>query len=147
MARKTQNSKVRVDGAAKHGHGEEIIIPVVDEQLEVSKRRVVSGRVRVKKTVQHRTETVDVPVTSDHVEVKHVKVDREVEEIPPVREEGNTTIIPVVEEVVVVTKKLVLREEIHLVRTEKTETATQDVELATEQVEISRLSDEEPLPE
>lgn len=122
---------------------EDITIPVIEEQLSVSKRQKESGRVRVTKSVRQHTETVKIPVTSEHVDVKHVPIDKPVESAPNVRQEGEVTIIPVTEEVVVVTKQLVLKEEIHLVRTEETHDVSQDVTLSSEHVEVTRQDDDE----
>jgi uncharacterized protein (TIGR02271 family) len=58
--------------------------------------------------------------------------------LPSVRLEGSTTIIPVVEEVVVVEKKLVLVEEIHVRRKSSVRTEDIPVTLRSEQAEIER---------
>jgi stress response protein YsnF len=52
----------------------------------------------------------------ESVEVKRVPVNQFIEAPVPVREEGDVTIVPVFEEVLVVQKRLMLKEEIHLVR-------------------------------
>jgi uncharacterized protein (TIGR02271 family) len=121
------------------GRQEEVAaIPLVEERLAVSKRQVESGRVRVRISVEEREEQVPVELTHDEVEVERVPRNVPVAELPGVRLEGNTTIIPVVEEVVVVEKRLVLVEEIHVRR--RTASATHDipVTLRSEQVAIER---------
>ena len=58
----------------------------------------------------------------------------------PVREENGTTIISVVEEVLVVEKRWMLREEIHI-RKRRTEThQPQQIPLRSEEVQIERVS-------
>ena len=89
-------------------------IPLVEERLTVTKRQVESERVRVQISVDEREEEVSVELASDEVEVQRVPKNVPLSELPGVRLEGNTTIIPVVEEVVVVEKRLVLVEEIHV---------------------------------
>ncbi len=124
------------------GRQEEVAaIPLVEERLAVSKRQVESGRLRVRISVEEREEQVPVELAIDDVEVERVPKNLPVSELPGVRLEGNTTIIPVVEEVVVVEKRLVLVEEIHVRR--KTATTTQQipVTLRSEQVAIERDSE------
>lgn len=40
-----------------------VVIPVVEEQLKLGKRQVVTGRVTLHKTVEEYLETVDLPLT------------------------------------------------------------------------------------
>lgn len=90
------------------------IIPVIEEKVETGIRRTVTGRVRVTKRVEQRRENVDVPVTRTEVEVRRVPVNQPVNRPPVVRRQGDTLIIPVLEEELVITRRLVLREEIHV---------------------------------
>ena len=89
-------------------------IPLVEEQLITGKRRIETGRVRVRTMIEEEQQTVRERLASDHVEVERVALDIEVNEVPPVREEDGVTIVPVVREVLVVTKKLILTEEVRL---------------------------------
>jgi uncharacterized protein (TIGR02271 family) len=113
-------------------------IPLVEERLNVSKRQVEAGRLRVRISVEEREERVPVTLSHDEVEVERVPKNHPVAELPSVRLEGNTTIIPVVEEVVVVEKRLLLVEEIHVRR--RTGTSTQEVPIMirSEQAAIER---------
>lgn len=107
---------------------DEEIIPIVEEQVRVEKR------VREGRTVTVRTRpvtemvTVSEPIIREHVTVERVPVDRVVAELPSVRQEGDLTIIPVVEERVRMVVELVLREEIHLRRTREQDVVTAQVE-------------------
>ena len=74
------------------------------------------------------------------VEVRHVTCDREVAEAPAIREDGDLTIIPVLEERLVVEKRLFLVEEIHLMRRRVTETVAIPADLRRTEVEIERIS-------
>src|SRR5687768_15574699 len=89
-------------------------IPLVEERLSVEKRQVEAGRLRVRISVDEREERVPVDLAHDEVEIERVPKNVPVSELPGVRLEGNTTVIPVVEEVVVVEKRLMLVEEIHV---------------------------------
>jgi uncharacterized protein (TIGR02271 family) len=86
------------------------------EQLEVGKRTVETARVRIGTRVVEREETVEMPLRHDELEVERVSVDRVVERPSEIRIEGDVTIVPVHEEVLVVTKQLVLKEELRITR-------------------------------
>jgi uncharacterized protein (TIGR02271 family) len=113
-------------------------IPLVEERLQVSTRDVETGRVRVRIGVEEREERLSAELARDDVEIRRVAMNVPVAELPGVRLEGDTTIIPVVEEEIVVEKRLILREEIHVVR--RTETVTEEipVTLRSETAEIER---------
>jgi uncharacterized protein (TIGR02271 family) len=113
-------------------------IPLVEERLEVGKRRVESGRVKVRVAVDRREEIVPAELARDEVEVRRVPRNVAVTELPGVRLEGDTTIIPVVEEQLVVEKRLVLVEEIHVVRRTRTSVEEIPVTLRSERAEIER---------
>ena len=73
------------------------------------------------------------------VEVERVPVDRIVDAAPAVRQDGDVTIIPVMEEVLVVEKRLVLKEELHVRRRRTQESVEVPVTLRRERVEVERL--------
>jgi uncharacterized protein (TIGR02271 family) len=120
------------------GNGQEIVIPVVEEVATVQKRAVEAGTVEIRKTVHERTEVIDVPLHSEEVEIERVNVNRIVDEPVQVRHEGDTMIIPLLEEVLVVEKKLVLREEVHVKRVRKEVHESREVTLREERVEVAR---------
>ena len=113
-------------------------IPLVEERLSVAKRQVEAGRLRVRISVDQREELVPVELAHDEVEVERVPKNLPLSELPGVRLEGNTTIIPVVEEVVVVEKRLMLIEEIHVRRKSATTTEEVPVTLRSEEAAIER---------
>ncbi len=121
-----------------------IQIPVVEEQLLVSKQVVETGKVILVKTVQEHDVPVSLPASYDNYFVERVPVDRYVDVPPAPRQEGNTTIYPVLREVSVVQTRLLLVEEIHvtLQHTEATESTT--VRLRSETVEVQRTAS--PIP-
>jgi uncharacterized protein (TIGR02271 family) len=118
---------------------DEIVVPVVQEELVTGRRRVKTGSVRVHKRVEKTSRTVESPLMREHVEVKRVPVNRVVTTVPEVRSWGDSVIIPVVEEEIVVTKRLVLKEEIHLIKHRTQENKVQNVELERETAEVHRL--------
>ncbi|CAH1000040.1 hypothetical protein LEM8419_01229 [Neolewinella maritima] len=130
---------------------DESTISVIKEQLSVTTREVVTGEVNVHKTVQ--TETVDVPLTTIHTAYRETRVpiNQVVDTMPQPRYEGKNLIVPVVREEEVITKRLVLVEEIHLIQETRSEEHTERVELHTEQAVVSRspptTNTTAPLPE
>ncbi len=113
-------------------------IPLVEERLAVTKQQVESGRLRVRIAVDERQENVPIELAHDAVEIERVPRNVPLEALPSVRLEGNTTVIPVVEEVVVVEKRLVLVEEIHVRRKTVTRTEEIPVALRVERAEVER---------
>src|SRR4029453_8273027 len=77
-------------------------ISLGEEQVNVGKRRVVKGKVRVSKRVNETQKLVDLPLLKEQVEVRHVPVGRWIEAPVSVRQEGDTIILPIMEEVLVV---------------------------------------------
>jgi len=125
-----------------------LTIPVVAEQLAVGTRTVDTGRgVRIHKTVVEQPVTIDERLVREEVEIKHVAVDRIVapEEAPTTRHEGDTTIVPILEEVLVVERRVRIKEELHITRIQREETHREAVVLKAEQVSIERF-DESGIP-
>jgi stress response protein YsnF len=116
----------------------DVRIPLVEERLVTSKREVETGRVRVRTLVEENETLVRETLRHATVEVERVLIEREVDEIPPVREENGVTIIPVVREVLVVQKKLILAEEVHLRRQTQIEEHAQPVLLKTQRAVVER---------
>ena len=111
------------------------VIPVLEEVLHVAVRTVDHGGALVRIGVSEHDEAVERQLRQDVLSVERIPVGRVVETAPPIREEGDLTIVPVLEERLVVTKQLVLKEEIHIRRQQKTvpwkETITLRRETAT----------------
>ena len=128
---------------------EAFVLPVVHEELRVGKRLVDTGRgVRIHKTVSEQAHPVNQDLLRDAVEVRRVPVDKIVSlsEAPLARQEGDTLIVPVLEEVLVVEKRVRIKEEIHIVRSARQEPYSASVVLRTEHVSIERF-DDSPDPE
>jgi uncharacterized protein (TIGR02271 family) len=120
------------------------VLRLLEEDLSVGRERVETGRVRVRVVTHEHEEMVDVPLTREHVEVERIAIGREIESIPPRRQEGDTLIVPVVEEEVVVRRKLVLKEELHIKLVRSTEQHRESVTLRRQEAVIDRLSVEQP---
>jgi uncharacterized protein (TIGR02271 family) len=122
-----------------HPETQPMVVPVLMEELEVQKRVVETGTVRLTKVVHERETLVDEPLFREEVEVTHVPIQRVVDAPIPVREEHGTLIVSVLEEVLVVEKRLMLKEEIHM-RTHRVAThQPQQVTLRCEEVSVERV--------
>lgn len=93
-----------------------LVVPVMVEELDVQKRQVTTGRVRISKVVREREELVDEPLLREEVIIERVAINRFVDAVIPVRYEGDTMIVSLLEEVPVVEKRLMLKEELRITR-------------------------------
>jgi stress response protein YsnF len=118
--------------------GGETVIPVVEEALLLHKKEVRTGTLRVKTVTDNLQEFVKADLSFSNVAVTRVPVGREVEAMPDVRVEGNVTIVPVVEERLVVEKRLFLKEELRLTHTQGVETVEIPVAVRKQRVEVTR---------
>jgi stress response protein YsnF len=123
---------------------EPLRIPVAAEELAIGTRTVDTGRgVRIHKTVVEQPVTIDEALGHDEVRVKHVAVDRIVapDEAPTTRQEGDTLIVPILEEVLVVERRVRIKEELHITRTRHEERHQEEVVLKAEQVSVERFDE------
>jgi stress response protein YsnF len=118
--------------------GEELVLPLYAEDVSVSRRRVATTVVRVATVTRSRNEIVDETLTHQRVEVERVPIGRYVDAVPAVREEGDLTVMAVVEEVIVVERKLLLREEVHIRRIRSTEQHVETVKLREQEAVVTR---------
>ena len=124
------------------GESESVRIPVAAERLRVGTRLRRTGIVRVSTRVERRTAVVDLPLRRQRIEIRRRRVDRFVDQPPDVRREGDTLIVPVVEEVVVTRLKVV--EEIAITLRRSIERRPQRVELRRERAVVERLARDGP---
>lgn len=94
-----------------------VSLNVFEEQAQVDKKVIEKGTVRIVKKVNTEDETINVDLKTEEIKVERITVNKYVDAPPSVRYEGNTTIIPVIKEVAVVEKKLLLVEEIYITKT------------------------------
>lgn len=120
---------------------ERIAIPLAEETFHVATREVETGRIRVRTVAEERTEQLSEELLHSEVAVRRVPIDREIGHLPTVREEGDTVIVPVIEERLV--KRLFLVEEVHLTRQVHRERLERPVQLRTERAIVER---EDALP-
>ena len=119
-------------------NSEDALLQLYAEEVSVARRKVERGGVRVRIQTKMREHFVDEVLTHERVEMERVAIGRPVDVAPPVREEGDTTVISVVEGVVVIERRLVLKEEIRLRRVRTTERHRESVMLREQESLIER---------
>ncbi len=120
----------------------ETVVPVWQEELHVGTRVVETGKgLRIHKTVSEEERIVDPPLMHDELLVEHVVIGEWVEPgmQPEMRYEGATLIVPVFEEVLVVEKKLRLKEELRITRQTHETRDPRSVVLRSEKVTVERF--------
>lgn len=120
------------------GEAEYAVLPVIEEEMRVDKQIVETGRVRVTKRIHEHNDEINVPLTHKEVHIEHVPVNKFVDEAPPSRHEGDTLILPVMEEVLIVEKKLRIKEEVHITSRESEVVETVRTTLREEEISVDR---------
>ncbi len=113
---------------------------VLQEQVNINKKTIESGKVIIHKKVHEENKNIEVPVSHEEVEIKKVSINKYVTEAPVIRYEGNTTIIPVMKEVAVIEKKLLLVEEVHVTKHAVNKTEERTVPLRKEEIEVAHYT-------
>lgn len=111
-------------------------IAIAEERLAVSRETVETGRVRVETRVVPETVPIEETLAHVAVRVERFPVDRLVDDAPPVRTEGDRTIVSVTEEVLV--KRIRIVEEIHLVAERTQDQVREKVRLHRTEVDVTR---------
>lgn len=117
---------------------EEQRIPLHEEILSVGKRTAEGDRVRVETRVVERRQTVEQDLDSEEVDIERVPVGRPIDAVPETRRDGDVLIVPVVEEELVVTKRLVLKEELHIRKRTARRTERVTATLRAEEAAVTR---------
>lgn len=120
-------------GFADQSH---LTVPLVEEKLDVSKRTVELGGLEIRKTVEQVPDSRRLPLSFDQLEVEHVAVNRMLDAPLEPRYEGDVLIIPVMEEVLVVEKHLMLKEEVRIIKRQVVRDQQINETLRREHVEI-----------
>jgi stress response protein YsnF len=112
-------------------------IPLHVEEISVSRRAIKNADVQIALITGTREQLIDEELTRVRAEIQRVPIDRTVEIVPPIRQEGDITIIPVVEEVIVVERRLVLKEEVRVRRVSTKEQHQETVVLRRQEAVIT----------
>jgi uncharacterized protein (TIGR02271 family) len=114
-------------------------LTLVAEELTVGKETVETGRLRVNKQTHTRDVVVAEDLLSEQAEIERIPIGRQIFEAPSVRQEGETTIIPIVEEVLHTERRLILKEEVRITRRRNTEKFHDRVTLRYQEAVITRV--------
>jgi stress response protein YsnF len=134
---------VPIDPVQPNGQ-DQLKVPVFREEVQVDKRIVDTGRgVRIHKSVAEHPCHIDERLLRDGVEISHVPVDRIValDAAPATRYEGETLVVPILEEVLVVERRVRIKEEVRITRTRREEHHAETVMLKSEQVSVERFDE------
>ncbi len=127
------------DRSAVAAQGEDrVVVPVVAETVEVTKRQVEGETVRIHKTVQTTDQVVNEMLVEEGVQIERVPINRVIDAPVGNRQDGDTLVVPVYKEVLVVEKRLMLVEEVRITRRRSEQPFTQTVAIRTETVEVER---------
>ena len=118
----------------------DVVVPVVSEEVHADALPVETGSVRVTKRVVGEDE-VRQQLRRERVEVKRVKVDRVVDGPQQPYRSGDTLIVPVMAQVLQVEKRWVVTEEVHITKYEESETSRQTVTVGHEEAQVERLNE------
>ena len=121
-------------------------IPLHVEEVSVSRREIKKANVRIALITGTREQLIDEELTHVRVEIERVPIGRTIDVVPPISHEGDITIIPVVEEMVVVERRLVLKEEIRVRRVSTKEQHQETVVLRQQEAVITREDPDSPSP-
>jgi uncharacterized protein (TIGR02271 family) len=122
----------------------ETILPLLAEEVAVSKQVVETGRVQVSRVTHEREQLIDELLTHETVEIDRTPIGRQVDRVPPIIDEGDTVVIPIVEEVLVVERRLLLKEEVRVRRVHSTERHQESVTLRHHEAVVTRIPVEPP---
>ena len=112
---------------------------MVEETARIDKREVQTGRVKVHTVVETSEQMVREALSSQNVKVTRVPVDQPVTTVPVIRTENGITIVPVLEKILVVEKRLILREELHIEQEVSHETVEVPVSLHKQRAVVERV--------
>lgn len=118
---------------------DQVVVPLHVEEVSVAKRRVVTGRVKVGTVTKESEQLVEELLEHEHVEIERTPIGKQVDKAPAVREEGDTLIIPILEEIVVVERRLLLKEEVRVRRTREKQPYQERVVVRKQEAVITRL--------
>jgi uncharacterized protein (TIGR02271 family) len=117
----------------------QVVVPIHAEELSVAKTRVITGQVKVGTVTRKSEQLIEELLEHQHVEIERIAIGTQVDKAPPVREEGDTLIIPILEEIVVVERRLLLKEEVRVRRTREKQPYQERVIIRKQEAVITRL--------
>lgn len=122
---------------------DDLHIPIVEEVAWIAKRQVETERVSVHTWAQEDAVTLREDLVREQLDVSRVPIGVQVDRAPDVRQEGDVTIVPVLEERLVVEKRLFLVEELHVRRLVAVEPVEVPTTLRRTRVAVERTASDQ----
>src|SRR5215207_9533370 len=91
-----------------------VVLPVIQEEVRLGTTVEETGALRVRLVVEQGTEKVELQCSSEEVTAERVPIGRAARERRAAWMEDDVLVVPIYEEVLVVKRRLVLKEEIRL---------------------------------
>ena len=114
-------------------------LTLLAEELSVGKESVETGRLRVSKQTHTREVAVDESLLRESAEIETIPIGRRIFEMPSVRHEGETIVVPIVEEILHTERRLILKEEVRITRRKTTEQIHDRVTLRYQEAVVTRV--------
>jgi stress response protein YsnF len=114
----------------------DVVIPVIEESLNIAKKLKDGEKIKVSKTVTVEEEQVRIPLVTERLDIQRKEINRFVDQKTSPYESEEGWVIPVYREVV--EKRLMLVEEILIKRLQEEHIEEGVVPLQKERVEIRR---------
>lgn len=122
----------------------EVVLPLHEEQASITKQQFVTGRVRVSRVTHERGQFLNEALVREQIEIDRTPIGKPIEAMPPIRQEEDVIVIPIVEEILVVERRLVLKEEIRVRRVRTSKNYGERVMLRRQEAVVSRDLLEQP---
>lgn len=116
----------------------EVVLPLHEEQASITKQQFVTGRVRVSRVTHERGQFLNEALVLEQIEIDRTPIGKPIEAMPPIRQEGDVIVIPIVEEILVVERRLVLQEEVRVRRVRTSKNHGERVVLRRQEAVVSR---------
>lgn len=124
---------------------QDVVVPIYQERACVSKRRVVTSRVKVSRVTHQSERLLTETLARQQVKIDRIPIGKLIDAVPKIREEGDAIIIPIVEEIPVVEHRLVLTEEVWVRRVRSKENHRERVTLRCQKAVVTRDPAEPPV--
>jgi len=124
--------------AAQKDLNSTVTIPLVNEEIAVDKKQVDTGVVRVRKTIHEHEETINQPLHQTTASVERVTINRIIDHPVETHYDGDVLIVPILEEILVVQKRWMLKEELRISKRMTKTRHIQQVALRSEEAIIER---------
>ena len=124
---------------------QDVVVPICQERASVTKRRIVTGRVKVSRVTHQSEKLLTGTLAQQQVKIDRIPIGKLIKAVPKIRKEGDAIIIPIVEEIPVVERRLVLIEEVWVRRIYSKKKHRERVWLRCQEAVVTRDPVEPPI--